>query len=182
MDHEVGECTPEVSLTQRNHPIQAFLFDGPNKALRMRIAVRGRARFSDTTSGPSNCLTPRVCGSKLRCPAAGLSASSQSRARWWRWISKRDFEWRSWRPPSLLWCWTPQCPQRAEFNQARLADLAHPCSETDTTWFQTHTAERPLARRSGALPAGQIGSPDSAVTKKAAAALSLFRADKRYAI
>jgi hypothetical protein len=50
--------------------------------------------------------------------------------------------------------------------------------ETDATLFQTHTAERPLARRSGALPAGQIGSPDSAFTQKVAAALSLFRADK----
>jgi hypothetical protein len=37
MDHEVGARTPEVPLTQRNHPIQAFLFDGPNKALRVRI-------------------------------------------------------------------------------------------------------------------------------------------------
>jgi hypothetical protein len=32
VDHEVGEHTPEVPLTQRNHPIQAFPFDGPNKA------------------------------------------------------------------------------------------------------------------------------------------------------
>ena len=47
MDHEVGESTPEVPLTQRNHPIQAFLFDGPNKALRMRIAVRGTERCLD---------------------------------------------------------------------------------------------------------------------------------------
>ena len=47
MDHEVGERTPEVLLTQRNHPIQAFLFDGPHKALRMRIAVRGTERCLD---------------------------------------------------------------------------------------------------------------------------------------
>jgi hypothetical protein len=47
LDHEVGERTPEVSLTQRNQPIQAFLFDGPHKALRMRIAVRGTKRCLD---------------------------------------------------------------------------------------------------------------------------------------
>ena len=47
MDHEVGERTSEVPLTQRNDPIQAFLFDGPNKALRMRIAVRGTERCLD---------------------------------------------------------------------------------------------------------------------------------------
>jgi hypothetical protein len=34
MDQEVGERTPEVLLTQRNQPIQACLFDRPNKALR----------------------------------------------------------------------------------------------------------------------------------------------------
>ena len=47
MDHKVGERTPEMPLTQRNDPIQAFLFDGPNKALRMRIAVRGTERGLD---------------------------------------------------------------------------------------------------------------------------------------
>jgi hypothetical protein len=47
MDHEVGERTPEVSLTQRHRPIQAFLFDGPHKALRMRIAVRSTERCLD---------------------------------------------------------------------------------------------------------------------------------------
>ena len=40
-------CAPEVSLTQLNYPIQAFLFDGPHKALRIRIAVRGAERGLD---------------------------------------------------------------------------------------------------------------------------------------
>jgi hypothetical protein len=47
VEHEVGERTPEVPFTQRNHPIQAFLFDGPNEAFRMRIAVRGTERNLD---------------------------------------------------------------------------------------------------------------------------------------
>ena len=47
MDHEVGERAPEVPLTQRNQPIQAFLFDRPNKPLRMRIAVRSTERCLD---------------------------------------------------------------------------------------------------------------------------------------
>ena len=47
MDHEVGERPPEVLLTQRNHPIQTLLFDRPNKALRMRITVRGTERCLD---------------------------------------------------------------------------------------------------------------------------------------
>ena len=33
-----------MPLTQPNQPIQAFLFDRPNKALRMRSAVRGTQR------------------------------------------------------------------------------------------------------------------------------------------
>ena len=47
MDHEVGERPSEVPLTQRNQPIQTLLFDGPNKALRMGIAVRGTERCLD---------------------------------------------------------------------------------------------------------------------------------------
>ena len=45
--HELGERATEMPLTERNHPIQAFLFDGPNKPLRMRIAVRRPKRCLD---------------------------------------------------------------------------------------------------------------------------------------
>jgi hypothetical protein len=40
MDHKVGERTPELPLTQRNYPIHAFLFDGPNKALPLCPTIR----------------------------------------------------------------------------------------------------------------------------------------------
>ena len=44
VDEEFGERATEVPLTQRNHAVQAFLFDGANKAFRVRIAVRRTKR------------------------------------------------------------------------------------------------------------------------------------------
>jgi hypothetical protein len=40
----LDDRTSTKPLPQRNQPIQAFLFDGPNKTLRMRIAVRSTER------------------------------------------------------------------------------------------------------------------------------------------
>jgi hypothetical protein len=66
MDCEVGERAPEVPLTQRNHPIQAFLFDRRNKPLRMRIAVRGTERCLDHGT-PDVSRRSQI---KTRCPSS----------------------------------------------------------------------------------------------------------------
>jgi hypothetical protein len=42
VDHELPQGTPQVLLTKRDEAVQAFLFDRPNKPLRMRIGVSSR--------------------------------------------------------------------------------------------------------------------------------------------
>jgi hypothetical protein len=47
MDHVFGERTAEVPLAQRYEAVQTFLFDRPDKAFRVRIAVRRTERSPD---------------------------------------------------------------------------------------------------------------------------------------
>jgi hypothetical protein len=39
VDHELRERTTEMSVTERNDALQAFLLDRANKPLRVRVAV-----------------------------------------------------------------------------------------------------------------------------------------------
>ncbi len=51
--HELPEGSPKMPLTQGHDPIEAFLFDPPHEALRMRVAVGGGGRCS--THPDSRC-------------------------------------------------------------------------------------------------------------------------------
>jgi hypothetical protein len=47
---EFRQCVPEVSLPQRNHPIETFFLDRPDKALGVGIRVRRTHGRQDHTN------------------------------------------------------------------------------------------------------------------------------------
>jgi hypothetical protein len=77
VDEGLGERTAEVPLTKRNKAVQAFLFDGANKPLRVRIAVRRAERCPDYShTGRLKQVSNR--GTPLPIAIADQEASSDS--------------------------------------------------------------------------------------------------------
>jgi hypothetical protein len=50
---EFRHDSSEMALAERQHPVEAFLFNGPHEPLRVRIRIRGLPRCSITRMPPS---------------------------------------------------------------------------------------------------------------------------------
>jgi hypothetical protein len=91
MDHEVGERTPEVSLTQRNQPIQAFSLTDRTKrsACALQFGARNGVRITRTPDVSSSSRTARLhfrsrSQVKTRCPSSTPSSAAVSWRTTWR--------------------------------------------------------------------------------------------------